>query len=691
MTGSKSTSEDRHARAAARDARVRRAGLGGALLIALMLAVLAGPLFAEPLFDRYQRWLPRKIPATRVLIVRIDAESLKALGPWPWPRSYLAALTDRLREGGAAAIGYDLLFAEGDASNPKRFVDQFPALSPAARAEVAALEPLDEALANAAGRLPVVVARTGVSGNAAEAAGVAEQPLAVEARFAGALPADITSYARATGNVGALEFTAAGQGVINSEPDIDGVTRRLTMAARLAGVPTPGLALDLTRVALDSETIEVRSGALNVGGHAVPIAADGRARLWFGTLPDGAEVPAVNVLRTPRTALPYKDRIVLIGPASVGLGDVRTTPLGTTEFGVRLHAQAVDAILHGGWLARPAWALPAEWTLGGILALVAILGFPRWGAPRSALLSLGISAAVFSGSWTAFAGWQLLLDPVRPVLIGFVTGVAITIAEFVETGRAARRLRDDALAQAGEMKAARDIQRAMLLDPAALDAIDPRLDIDAWLEPAREIGGDLYDAFRLGDGRVAFLIGDVTGKGAPAALFMAVSKALAHSLLRRGGLPLDEAVTALNVELAIDSIVEVTMLCGIIDPANGAVEMVNAGHENPWVIRAGAPPEELAMEGGLPLCTLPGYVYPLERTQLAPGEGLVFITDGVREAQDAAGGFFGSERTRDLLSGWQADEPAHTLTTRLVAAVRAFEAGTPPSDDLTVLALRYRG
>ncbi len=157
------------------------------------------------------------------------------------------------------------------------------------------------------------------------------------------------------------------------------------------------------------------------------------------------------------------------------------------------------------------------------------------------------------------------------------------------------------------------------------------------------------------------------------------------------GLSLDAAVTALNTELAIDSIVEVTMLCGIIDLGTGAVELVNAGHENPWVVRGGAAPEELAMEGGLPLCTLPGYVYPLEHVTLAPGDGLVFITDGVREAQDGAGRFFGSARTRDLLAGWQPGEAAQALTARLVADVRAFEAGTPPSDDLTVLALRWRG
>ena len=131
MTDSKSAS-DRHARAARRTAHERGAGLAGAALAAALLAWIAGPMFAEPLFDAYQRWSPRPIPATRVLVVRIDAESLEALGPWPWPRSYLARLSDRLRDGGAAAVGYDLLFAESDPSNPVRFADAFPALSPSA-------------------------------------------------------------------------------------------------------------------------------------------------------------------------------------------------------------------------------------------------------------------------------------------------------------------------------------------------------------------------------------------------------------------------------------------------------------------------------------------------------------------------------------------------------------------------------
>jgi serine phosphatase RsbU (regulator of sigma subunit) len=242
------------------------------------------------------------------------------------------------------------------------------------------------------------------------------------------------------------------------------------------------------------------------------------------------------------------------------------------------------------------------------------------------------------------------------------------------------------------MKAAREIQQAMLPDRATLAMLHPALDLDAVLEPAQAIGGDLYDAFGLPDGRVVFLVGDVTGKGPSAALFMAVSKALAHSLLRRGGVPLNAIIESLNDELGEggQSVVEVTMLCGIIDPVSGRVDLVNAGHENPLIRRADGTLVDVALEGGLPLCTVAGFPYPLESVDLAPGDALVIITDGVREAQNAAGDFFGSGRTHDVLNAWPAAAPAIEATRGLVAAVRGFEAGNPASDDLTVMVVAWR-
>lgn len=692
MTGLKSTSDP--APGMIRMRHVRLAGLVAALLTAALLALFTSKLFPEPLFDRYQRWQPRVIAETRVHIVRIDAESLRALGPWPWPRSYLALLTDRIRAAGAAAIGYDIVFAEPDpATDPRRTADLFGTLSPGARAEIEALPSLDGRFGRAIGAAPTVVARVGVMPGAIEAQGLDEASAAalfVEAEFVAPLPATITAFPFAIGNVPDIEDSARGQGLINGNPDADGVTRRLVMLARVGGNPTAGISVDLVRVAKRETRLVTGRSSLVVGSHHIPITPAGEARLHFGTLPEGSETSAVNMMRQPRQPAALAGKIVIIGPASTGLGDVRVTPLGRQEFGVRLHAQAVDAILANGWLVRPVWALAVEWGLGVALAGLAIIGLPV--ARRRALWPVLAVVLMFGLSVGAFAYARLLLDPLRPLLLGGATALAVLAVLFAETGRVARHLRDARLAADGEMKAAREIQRAMLPDRAVLAALHPGLDLDAMLEPAQAIGGDLYDAFVLPDGRVVFLVGDVTGKGPSAALFMAVSKALAHSLLRRGGVPLNTIIEALNDELGEggQSVVEVTMLCGIIDPGSGRVELVNAGHENPILRRADGALVDVPMEGGLPLCTVAGFPYPLETVDLAPGDALVIITDGVREAQNAAGDFFGGERTHQVLRQWPARAAAVEATRALVDAVRGFEAGNPASDDLTVMVVARR-
>ena len=686
--------------------RVRLIGLVAAVLVAGLLAAFAGSVFAAPLFDLYQRWQPRQIAAdTRVHIVRIDAESLRAapkgLGRWPWPRSYLELLNERLRAAGAVAIGYDIVFAEADpATDLARIDDVYATLSPAARAEIAAIPSLDQRFGDALGRAPTVVARTALLPDNAEAQGLTAAETAAlpfDDPFDTPLPKAVPAYGLALANVIDIDFNAQGHGLINGNPDADGVTRQLPMVGIVAGHAMPSLSLELVRIAEKARAITpVTSGgtltALVIGKHRIPVSDQGEARLHFGTMPDGSETSAVNIIRQPRKPGALAGKIVLVGPASVGLGDVRSTPLGRTEYGVRFHAQAIDAILNNGWLVRPRWALAAEWGLGLALAGLAIFGLPRLRWRWLGIVPALVVLALFGGSFAAFSWGQTLVDPLRPLLVGGAASLAVIAALFAETTRLAKQMRDAALAQAGEMKAAREIQRAMLPDAAVLAGLDPRLDLDAVLEPAQAIGGDLYDAFALPDGRIVFLVGDVTGKGPSAALFMAVSKALAHSLLRRGGAPLDAIIGALNDELQGDgeTFVEVTLLCGIIDMASGRVELVNAGHENPLLRRADGTLEDVAMEGGLPLCTMAGYPYPLEGVQLGPGDGLVIITDGVREAQNAAGGFFGSDGTRDVLIAW-GDGPAQAATRALITAVRDFEAGAPASDDLTVMALRYRG
>jgi PAS domain S-box-containing protein len=259
-------------------------------------------------------------------------------------------------------------------------------------------------------------------------------------------------------------------------------------------------------------------------------------------------------------------------------------------------------------------------------------------------------------------------------------------------------------------RAAGDIQSGMLLPRDALAALSPKVEVDAVLKPARTIGGDLYDAFMVGPERLCFLVGDVTGKGVPAALFMALAKALAHSTLagaaealEDGGLededddlgPSDDlgaAVAAIGAELSRNNseAMAISLLVGVLDLGTGRLQLVNAGHDDPVLILPDGKVVDLTLEGGPPLCAAEGYVYPVETHQLPQGAALVCVTDGVTEAQGPTGDLFGRKRLRMAL-GQHAGAPALTeMVDSLVAAVRNFEAKGEPSDDLAVLALRRR-
>jgi serine phosphatase RsbU (regulator of sigma subunit)/CHASE2 domain-containing sensor protein len=686
---------------------VRLAGLLAALIAALLLEFGGGAGLRERLFDVYQQLRPRQIEAPRAHVVWIDAESLKEVGQWPWPRFVMAELTQRIADRGATAIGFDMLFPERDRMNPDIFAGYYPELSNGAGGEVRRLPSPDVEFGEVIGRNPVVLGRAGVTDAQVDASKtIYADPakLPVEAEFSAPLTPDVLTFRRAVASIAEIEEVGLGHGLLNGPPDEDGVVRRVPLVGTVAGRPTPGFALELARVSqgLDMISPVVDKGrlkAVRVGDRTIPTARDGRFRLHFGDLPDEAITSAVQVLRRDFAPDAFKGQVVLLGLAGEGTSDIVTTPLAAQTYGVLVQAQAVDAILKGEWLERPVWAGTAEWLGGAGLVLVAILLFPRLRGLWAFAVPAALAVSVLAASWLAFAERGLLLDPLRPRLIGGAAAAAVLVALSFEGARIQRRLRvaleeerRAADRAAGELAAARDIQRGMLPPRESLSRLDRHLDIDAVLEPARTVGGDFYDAVDLGGGRIGFLIGDVTGKGVPAALFMALSKALSKSMLLRQGDDLETAVTALDEELSRDNSEDmfVTMLIGIFDDASGRLTMVNAGHENPLLVRADGSVSELAMDGGPPLCAACGFPYAAETIMLEPGDGLVVVTDGVTEAQDPAGGFFERHRAIGLLSLMPGDWRARAATDSIVSAVRAFEAGGEPSDDLTVLALRRR-
>lgn len=688
--------------------RVRIVGAATALIVALALLRWGGTWSDALVFDAYQRLSPRDLGAMRVQIVAIDPESLRVVGPWPWSRYDMARLTERIGRAGAAAIGYDAFFPEVDRQTPALFARRYPELTGAAREAVLRLPSLDAAFAQVLGRYPTVLARAGVDEGSVDFGEPIYRDAArlpVAAAFAAPLPRGVARWPQAISSLPAIEETAFGQGLINGAPDADGVVRRVPAVGLLHGTANLGFAAELARVALGVEVVRPiaahgRLAALAIGDRTMPVEPDGRFRLRFGTVPAANVTSAADVLRRGFDVRRLAGKVVVISVTGVGGSDIVPTPVAAQVDGVQVQAQAVDAILRRGWLVRPRWAVAAELALGLLLAGVAVLLLPRLRGAVVAAVVAAVAMLVLAGSWLAFARFGLLLGPVRPLLIGGLAGLAVLVTLFADAGRAQRRLRAALMQErvraaqaAGELAAARDIQQGMLPPRASLAALDARLDLDAILEPARAVGGDFFDAFMLADGRIAFLVGDVTGKGVPAALFMALSKALARTMLLRAGDGLAAALDALGLELSRDNAqaMFVTMLVGLIDTRTGHVELVNAGHENPLLVRADGLVDALAMEGGPPLCVVDNYPYPVEPLTLAEGEGLVVVTDGVTEAMAADGALFERARLLDALAGLGADWRADGITAALVRGVRAFEAGTEPSDDLTALALRRVG
>jgi len=702
MTDSRSRSDPLTELDAAARRRVRIAGLVAALIAAVLVA-LAGAGLRQPLFDLFQNITRSPDISRRVHVVVIDAESLRSVGGWPWSRFYLARLVEQIADRGAEAIGIDLLMPEPDRLEPAQFASLYAELPPNVAADIRALPSMDAVFARVIGRSPVVLARAGAEPGSFDALDRAPPPLPPEAQFVGRFPEDAASFPTGVANLPILDGAALGHGLVNGDPDADGVTRRVPLFARAAGQPTPGLALELVRVAEQAERIELKSkagrlAAVRVGDHQVPATSDGKLLLRFGDWRTTQTTSAANLLRRGLPADLFKDQIVLVGLTSAGTSDIVNTPRAHEIYGVFVQAQAVDAILRGAGLRRPGWTATAEWGLGLLLALAAWAWLSRLPMAAVAAAGFGEAAAAFGGSWLGFQS-GLLLDPFPVLAPAAATSAATVVALFVEGRRVQARLRaaleDERLSAArvaGELAAASDIQSGMLLPRPALADVCPAVEIDAVLQPARNVGGDLYDAFMLDEERLCFLVGDVTGKGVPAALFMALSKALARSLLTRPGLSLAAAVAQINAELSHDNreAMALSLLVGILRVADGRMELCCAGHENPLMASADGQVRELPLIGGPPLCVDPTFPYPTETDRLRPGETLVVFSDGLTEACAPDGRLIPRADVLAAVGHAAAAATAAEAVDELVASVRAFEAGAEPSDDLTILALRLR-
>ncbi len=673
----------------------RLVGLALLLLNIVLLAVLDTPferVLRTETFDVYQRLFPRERDADPVLVVEIDERSLREVGPWPWPRTRVAQLLERLVVGAPAAIAIDALFVEPDRYAPTSLVATLD-LPPAAK------EPLARHLPDSDGRLaaairgsPVVLGAAGLPADAEGSGGAI--PSAMLRQFGADPRPFVRRYASVLTSLPQLGAAARGQALLNGEPE-RGVYRSVPTLAAVGDTLVPGLAVETLRVVgdtpllIDSDARGLRR--VGVAGIEIPVAPDGAWWLHFSPWTERPAVSAADVLRGTIDAELLAGRIVLIGYTALGLQDIVTTPLGRMP-GVELHAEAIENALAGRLLARPRAAGGYEVGAMVLLSGLAILGASLLG-PGRAIACVALGAL----TWVAvtvvlFVERGLLIDAVNPLAgVGLVL-IGVLGSTLADTQRQRRQLReqlaesrDTQLRMQGELDTARRIQTGMLPRPEVL-AGTPGLELAAFSEPAKTVGGDLYDFFLVSPRRLFFVIGDVSGKGLPSALLMALAKAqIKSAALRADGDP-GVALRAANDAIAQDNpeYLFVTAVAGCLDLDSGMLRYANAGHDPPLCV-GDAQIESLPLAQGPPLCTVDGFAYPTDSIDVPRGVALLLYTDGVTEAQDPAGSLYGRERLLRCLATRPKSARAADLVAAIDADVRLHAGPAEQADDLTLL------
>ena len=420
----------------------------------------------------------------------------------------------------------------------------------------------------------------------------------------------------------------------------------------------------------------------------------------------------ITKLRTLSFALPvwdYDHNFVAV----FGL-DVSLDWLGDTLNVRHIYPSSYDLLLssEGVLLAGPAAEMVSEKKVRDIVALIndSTVAREKSQSGRSTVVDFvdedGRAGMVFYSTFRGEPHWQMAVvcydDEVygplyamrRMVIIASIFGLLLLGLILFLVMRYFRRLEQANLRQeniSNELRIARNIQMEML--PPMETAYADRDDVQLYssLVPAKEVGGDLIDHF-LRDEKLFFCIGDVSGKGVPSAMVMAVIHSLFRMASARENNP-DRIMQTIN-EVACQnnrSNMFVTLFIGVLDLPTGRLRYCNAGHDVPVCLRQGADGlelEKLPAKPNLPVGVFDDFSYEKQSLTLAPGETLFLYTDGLTEARSPVRDQFRMERTMEVLKGCGGMTPQQVIAT-MKAAVQAFVEDAPQSDDLTMMSISY--
>ena len=626
-------------------------------LYPLAAALLVTALVGSGLLQRVDRWAQdllyqRPGAAGRdIVIIGIDDKALDMLGPYnTWDRNIIASVLEVLAsdpDNKPAVTCVDVLYA-GRSS-----------------------QQADQRLAAAAENLGNVVTAT-----------LAEFGLGVTWENGHATSMDasaVINYEEPYEELAACTV----QGHINAMTDSDDVMRHALLYVEPESGRVYSMAYQAAKLFLEQKGKTPRMPAANSRGmFYIPYTARP------GTYSD--DISVVDLLMGNVPSGYWAGRIVLIGVYTGGLLDAYFTPIqrGKQMFGVEIQANVIQSLLDGNF-KREIGDWP-QLIVIFILSLAAVILFLR--------LRLAPGGAVCAGLAALGAGLPLLMYRlgwvVHPLWLPICALALYILALADHYVRAARERMALALENeriGAELSVATRIQTDSL--PREFPPFPERTEFDIYasMDPAKEVGGDLYDFFLIDEDHLGLVIGDVSGKGVPAALLMMVAAALIRNALMTGDGPA-KALQSVNAQICArnpDNMF-VTVWLGVLEISTGKVTAANAGHEFPALKKASEHFELFKDKHGFVVGGMDGVRYREYQLALEPGDKLFVYTDGVAEATDSKEELFGTDRMIEALRSGEDGTPQAVLEA-VNRAVAAFVGEAPQFDDLTMLCLQYNG
>ena len=418
------------------------------LLVGLAALRIADPAPVQELrvrtFDTFQRIDPRVKKARPVTIVDVDEKSLAKFGQWPWPRTRIADMVANLTRLGAAAIAFDIMFAEPDRLNPDVAADTFRNLDEAIRDKLRALPSNDQVLADAMRHSLVVLGETGLPEVLTELdkelpvtglAMLGEDPQQFMYQFPGLLR-----------NTPVLEKAAAGHGMLTINPERDGIVRRVPMIMQAQDTTMPSLSFEMLRVVTGTDTIFIKTDvagikSLGVKGFQIPTDLNGQLWIHFARRDPSLLVSAADVLEGKVAPEKIKGKLVLVGTSAAGLNDLKTTPVDPAMPGVEIHAQVLESALTRAVLAQPYYGPALEFLAALILGLLVIAFAPAFGPVTLVVVGALFATLLIGASWYFYTQHRLLIDFTYPLLSTTAIYLTLIFASFVREQAQRRQIR----------------------------------------------------------------------------------------------------------------------------------------------------------------------------------------------------------------------------------------------------------